>query len=62
MYSFHDEDKVKNLFKENNIKNFRYYQIENAIYKNFISNFDKIETIPKDLRYFLKKNFFLLFN
>jgi len=58
MYSIHDEDKIKQLFKENKIPPFRYVQIENAIYKNFITNFDEIQTIPKDLREFLKSNFY----
>lgn len=58
MYSIHEEEKIKELFKEKGIKNFRYSQIENAIYKNFVTDFDSIETIPKDLRWLLKENFF----
>lgn len=58
MYSIHDEDKIKELFKENKIPAFRYAQIENAIYKNFITDFDEILTIPKDLREFLNNNFY----
>jgi adenine C2-methylase RlmN of 23S rRNA A2503 and tRNA A37 len=58
MYSIHDEEKIKELFKEAKIANFRYAQIENAIYKNFITDFDEIQTIPKDLREFLKSNFY----
>lgn len=58
MYSIHDEEKIKEFFKENKIPPFRYAQIENAIYKNFITNFDEIQTIPKDLREFLNKNFY----
>jgi len=58
MYSIHDEEKIKELFKENKIPSFRYDQIENSIYKNFITNFDDIHTIPKDLREFLKNNFY----
>lgn len=58
MYSIHDEQKVKDFLNENNIPKFRYDQLENAIYKNFIDDFDKIETIPKDLREKLKINFF----
>ncbi len=56
--SIHDEEKVLELFKKNNIKTFRYEQIKNAIYKNFITDFDKIETIPKDLRELLNTNCF----
>jgi len=56
--SIHDEQKLIEFFQENKIPKFRYGQIENAIYKNFISNFDEIETIPKELRKILNKNFF----
>jgi adenine C2-methylase RlmN of 23S rRNA A2503 and tRNA A37 len=58
MYSIHDEEKVKDFLIQNKFPNFRYNQIENAIYKNFIDDFDKMETIPKDLRKKLKDNFF----
>lgn len=58
MYSIHNENQLKEFLKENKIEPFRYNQIENAIYKNFITDFEKIETIPKDLRQKLKKNFF----
>ncbi len=57
-FSIHDKEKLLELFEKNNIKKFRYSQIENAIYKNFIDDFDKIETIPKDLRQLLKDNCF----
>jgi adenine C2-methylase RlmN of 23S rRNA A2503 and tRNA A37 len=58
MFSIHDENALKDLFKEKKIPPFRYAQIENAIYKNFVSNFDDINTIPKDLRELLKENSF----
>lgn len=57
-YSIHDEDKVKEILAENGHKPFRYKQIENAIYKNFIENFDDINTISKDIREMLKENFY----
>jgi 23S rRNA (adenine-C8)-methyltransferase len=57
-YSIHNEEKVKEIMKENKFQPFRYKQIENATYKNFVTDFDKIETIPKDLRKLLKENFF----
>lgn len=57
-FSIHNEEKLLNLFKENWIKPFRYSQIENAIYKNYICDFDLIETIPKDLRKILNENCF----
>lgn len=57
-FSIHDEKRLKELFQEHKIPAFRYGQIENAIYKNFITDFDKIETIPKDLRELLKEHCF----
>ncbi len=58
MYSIHDEDKIKKILKENKTPSFRYAQIENAIYKNFIVDFDEIQTIPKEVRKLLKDNFY----
>ena len=57
-FSIHDEKKVKELLELNGIKSFRYSQIENAIYKNFITDFDSMETISKDLRKLLNENCF----
>jgi len=57
-FSIHEEEKVLNLLKQNNHKTFRYEQIKNAIYKNFVTNFSDIETIPKDLRELLNQNCF----
>jgi adenine C2-methylase RlmN of 23S rRNA A2503 and tRNA A37 len=56
--SIHDDDKIIALLKEKKMQPYRYTQIENAIYKNFITNFDDIQTIPKDLRNFLNENCF----
>lgn len=56
--SIHNEEKLREFLKENKFPSFRYDQIENAIYKNFITDFNKIETIPKNLREELDKNFF----
>jgi adenine C2-methylase RlmN of 23S rRNA A2503 and tRNA A37 len=50
MFTIHDEIIVKDFLKQNKFPPFRYAQIENAIYKNFVSDFDDIQTIPKDLR------------
>ncbi len=58
MFSIHDEEKIKELLKENKIQPFRYNQLENAVYKNFVSDFDDIQTITKDLRKLLKDNCF----
>lgn len=58
MFSIHDEEKIKDLFKEKKIPPFRYSQLENAIYKNFVDDFLDIQTIPKELRELLKENCF----
>ncbi|MDD3793673.1 MAG: 23S rRNA (adenine(2503)-C(2))-methyltransferase RlmN [Candidatus Gracilibacteria bacterium] len=56
--SIHDEKKVKELLESNGEKAFRYSQIENAIYKNFITNFDDMNTLSKNVREILKENCF----
>ncbi len=58
MYSIHDEQKVKQLLEDNWEKSFRYSQIENAIYKNFIDDFDSMNTLSKKVRELLKENTF----
>jgi len=57
-FSIHNVKKVKELLESNGIKPFRYSQIENAIYKNFITDFDSMDTISKDLRKLLNENCF----
>jgi len=56
--SIHDEKAVKKLLEENWEKAFRYNQIENAIYKNFIDDFDSMNTLSKSLRKLLKEKTF----
>ena len=56
--SIHDEKKVKQLLVDNGEKPFRYSQIENAIYKNFIDDFDDMNTLSKKAREILKENCF----
>ncbi len=56
--SIHNEKKVKELLIENWEKAFRYSQIENAIYKNYISDFDEMITLSKKVRELLKDNCF----
>ncbi len=56
--SIHNQLQLRDLLQEHKIPAFRYGQIENAIYKNFITDFDEIQTIPKDLRNLLKENCF----
>lgn len=58
MYSIHEEDKIKEFIKEIKEQPFRYTQIENAIYKNNVTNFDEITTISKWIREMLKEKFF----
>ncbi len=58
MFSIHDETKIIALLEENGHKKFRYAQIENAIYKNLMTDFSAIETLPKDIRELLEKNCF----
>lgn len=54
MFSIHDSDKLKAFLLEHGHKNFRYAQIEHAIYKDLVTDFDAMTTIPKELRELLK--------
>jgi adenine C2-methylase RlmN of 23S rRNA A2503 and tRNA A37 len=56
MFSIHDEAAIISLLEANGHKKFRYAQVENAIYKNLVTDFDTIETLPKDIRELLKTN------
>lgn len=56
--SIHDEKKVKELLEQNWEKPFRYAQIENAIYKNFVTDFDEMNTLSLKVRELLKENCF----
>lgn len=58
MFSIHDDIRVKDLLEKHNHKRFRSTQIENAIYKNHIRDFEAIETIPKEIRSLLIENCF----
>ena len=58
MFSIHDEPAIIALLEANGHKKFRYAQVENAIYKNLITDFEKIETLPKDIRALLTENCF----
>lgn len=48
---------IKEYFEKNKIPNFRYKQLEDAVFKHFLSNFDDMTNFPKSLREDLKKNF-----
>lgn len=56
MFSIHDESKIIELLEANGHRKFRYAQIENALYKNLITDFEKMETLPKDIRELLREN------
>lgn len=56
--SIHNEKKVKELLEKNWEKPFRYDQIQNAVYKNFIDNFDDMITLSKKAREILIENCF----
>ena len=58
MFSIHDEASIITLLEKNGHKKFRYTQIENAIYKNFVIDFSTIETLPKEIRTLLVENCF----
>jgi 23S rRNA (adenine2503-C2)-methyltransferase len=58
LFSIHDEDKILALFEQNGHKKFRYAQLENALYKNLLTDFSQIETLPKDIRDLLSENCF----
>ncbi|MBP9812182.1 23S rRNA (adenine(2503)-C(2))-methyltransferase RlmN [Candidatus Gracilibacteria bacterium] len=58
MYSIHDEKHIIEMLEKHGHKKFRYTQIENAIYKNLITDFEKMETLPKDIRDLLRDNCF----
>ncbi len=58
MFSIHDEKRILELFEENGHKKFRYAQLENAIYKNLVTDFATIETLPKEIRELLAENCF----
>lgn len=58
MFSIHDESSILELLEKNGHKKFRYAQIENAIYKNLITDYEAIETLPKEIRTLLAENCF----
>ena len=50
---------LENIFIDNNIPKFRAKQVTQPIYEKFISSFDHINNIPKDLKEILNDNFTL---
>ncbi len=50
-------ENIKSYFEKNKISKFRFKQLEDAIFKNFITDFDDITNFPKQLRDELKRNF-----
>lgn len=57
-FSIHDELELKDLLAKHKIPAFRFGQIENAVYKNYVTDFSEIQTIPKELRELLDKHCF----
>ena len=57
--SLHNEAALKELLIAHGHKGFRYAQIENAIYKNFITDTEAIETLPKEVRTILTEHTYL---
>lgn len=51
---------IQDYFQENKISKFRFKQLEDAIFKNFILDFEDITNYPKKLRDELKNNFQIL--
>lgn len=58
MFSIHDETKLKELLTAHSHKPYRYAQIEHAVYKDLVTDFDAITTIPKEMRELLVANCF----
>ena len=58
MFSIHDEASLTSLLETHGHKRFRYSQIENAIYKNHVTDFEAIDTLPKEIRELLAQNCF----
>ncbi len=48
---------IKEFFEKYKVPKFRFKQLEDAIFKQFVSNFDEITNFPKELREDLKKHF-----
>ena len=59
MFSIHDEHRVIEFLESRGHKKFRYTQIENALYKNMVGDFDQMDTLPKEIRTLLKEHCFI---
>ena len=49
VFSVHDQEKILDLLKSHNEKAFRYTQIEHAIYKDLIQDWNEATTLAKPL-------------
>lgn len=56
VFSVHDQEKILDLLKLHNEKPFRYAQIEHAIYKDLIQDWNEATTLAKPLREILAKH------
>jgi 23S rRNA (adenine2503-C2)-methyltransferase len=48
---------IEEFFKKNNVPSFRLKQLNDAIYKQYVSSFEEIKQFPKKLREDLNRNF-----
>lgn len=55
-FSVHDQEKILELLRENGEKPFRYAQIEHAIYKDLIQDWNEATTLSKPLRSLLSEH------
>lgn len=58
IYNFTEEE-LSSLFKQDNIEKYRAFQIFQAIHKKLAFNFVEIKNIPKSLKEYLPKRFFI---
>jgi len=60
MYSILDQEKFEEFRKNEKLQPFRIKQIYKNIFKNLIIDFDDMTDLPKDLRWKLKENFYIV--
>ena len=50
-------DEIKSYFEENKVPSYRFNQLIDAVFKQFVSDFDEVTVFPKQLREELKERF-----